>query len=101
MRRFEWDPVKARTNRRKHGIDFEDATLVFDDPYLLTERDRREHGEQRWRSYGLVGPTIVVVTVAHTWEHENEDEIIRIISARKATPWERKKYAEARTKDLS
>jgi len=68
MRGFEWDPIKARTNRHKHGIDFEDATLVFDDPYLLTEKDRREHGEQRWRSYGLVGPAILVVTVVHTWE---------------------------------
>jgi len=100
MKHFEWDPVKARANRRKHGISFEDAILVFDDPYLLSEEDRWEHGEQRWRSYGLVGSLLLVLIVAHTWEEENGDEVIRIISARKATPREREKYGQARTKDF-
>jgi uncharacterized DUF497 family protein len=42
MIRFEWDPVKARTNQRKHGVAFEDAMHVFDDPYALFEQDRTD-----------------------------------------------------------
>lgn len=40
MIRFEWDPVKARINQRKHGVSFEDAMLVLDDPCALFEQDR-------------------------------------------------------------
>jgi uncharacterized DUF497 family protein len=42
MVRFEWDPPKARTNQRKHGVTFEDAMHVFDDPYALFEQDRSD-----------------------------------------------------------
>ena len=51
MLRFEWDPVKARTNQRKHGITFEEAGNVFDDPYALFEQDRTDAktGESRWQ----------------------------------------------------
>ena len=51
MIRFEWDPVKARTNQRKHGVTFDDAMHVFDDPHALFEEDRAEsEGEIRWQS---------------------------------------------------
>ena len=42
MIRFEWNPVKAQTNERKHGVTFEDAMHVFDDPYALFEQDRSD-----------------------------------------------------------
>jgi uncharacterized DUF497 family protein len=80
---FEWDEAKAKTNERKHGVRFDDAMLVFADPYALTEQDRIEGGELRWQTIGLVGG--VVLLVAHTIRDEGADEIIRIISARRAT----------------
>jgi hypothetical protein len=49
--RFEWDPVKARTNQRKHGVSFMDAMTVFEDPFALFEQDRiGETGELRWQA---------------------------------------------------
>jgi uncharacterized DUF497 family protein len=93
---FEWEETKARSNARKHGVRFEDAMLVFADPYALAEQDRMEDGELRWQTLGLAGG-IVLLLVAHTVRNEREDEIIRIISARKATKRERKRYVENRT----
>jgi uncharacterized DUF497 family protein len=49
-RYFEWDDKKAEANHRKHGIRFEEAARVFDDPLAVTEQDRIENGEQRWRT---------------------------------------------------
>jgi uncharacterized DUF497 family protein len=90
---FEWDETKARSNARKHGVRFEDAMLVFADPYALVEQDRLEGSELRWQTLGLAGG-IVLLLVAHTVRNEQEDEIIRIVSARKAVRKERKRYDE-------
>ena len=49
---FEWDEAKAKSNERKHGVRFEDAMLVFADPYALVEQDRMEGGELRWQTLG-------------------------------------------------
>ena len=98
MVRFEWDEAKAKTNERKHGVRFEDAMLVFADPYALVDQDRIEGGELRWQTLGLVGG-IVLVLVAHTVRSEEQDEIIRIISARKAVRKERKRYDENRKEE--
>jgi uncharacterized protein len=95
MVRFEWDEAKAKANRRKHGVRFEDAMLVFADPFALVEQDRIEHGELRWQTLGLAGG-IVLLLVAHTVRHEDEDEVIRIISARRAVRKERQRYDENR-----
>jgi uncharacterized protein len=92
---FEWDETKARSNERKHGVRFEDAMLVFADPYALAEQDRMEGGELRWQTLGLAGD-IVLLLVAHTVRNKEEDEIIRIISARRAVRKERKRYDENR-----
>ena len=101
MLRFEWDPAKARTNERKHGVSFEDAIHVFDDPHALFELDRAdESGELRWHAIGLIAE-VMVVLVAHTVREEAEDEIVRLISARRATPQERKRYEETRAQDVS
>jgi uncharacterized DUF497 family protein len=98
MIRFEWDATKARSNARKHGVHFEDAMLVFADPYALAEQDRVEDGEPRWRTLGLAGG-IPVLLVVHTVRDRQEDEVIRIISARRATREERKRYDENRKKE--
>jgi hypothetical protein len=97
---FEWDPVKARTNQRKHGISFEDAMHVFDDPHALFEPERAdEFGELRWHAIGLIGD-VAVVLVADTIRQEGDDEIVRMISARRATRQERKRYEQTRTQDV-
>ncbi|HED6241754.1 TPA: BrnT family toxin [Enterobacter sichuanensis] len=88
---FEWDTNKAKSNLIKHGIRFEEAVLVFDDPYHLSLQNRHENGEFRWQTIGLVHGLIVIM-VAHTVRFESGDEVIRIISARKADRKERSRY---------
>jgi uncharacterized protein len=89
-----WDDAKDRRNRSKHGLGFETAQLVFDDPLHVTRQDRVEEGEQRWQTIGMVGG-VAVLLVAHTWQDaEDAGEHIRIISARRATKLERRIYEE-------
>ena len=88
---FAWDERKNRINKRKHGVSFETASAVFDDPYHLTRQDREVDGEPRWQTIGIVHG-IHVLLVAHTVD-EHEDRI-RILSARKATRRERSLYAQ-------
>ena len=90
---FEWDDNKSRANRRKHGVSFETASLVFQDPNHLSVQDRFEGGEERWQTIRLVG-SVTILIVAHTASDRDGKEIIRIISARKATPRERRRYNE-------
>jgi uncharacterized DUF497 family protein len=75
-------------------VRFETAVLVFDDPYILTERDLSAEGEERWKSLGSVAPEVVLFVV-HTWSERHGEEVIRIISARAAESRERKSYEEA------
>lgn len=87
---FEWDEQKARTNLRKHGISFEEASTAFGDVLSITIDDPL-HGEEEYR-FILIGKsssfnTLVVV-------HVEMHDTIRIISARKATQKERKYYEE-------
>ena len=89
--RFEWDEVKNRRNLAKHRISLETAKLVFEDPHALSIQDRAVAGEDRWQTLGIVGG-VVVVLVAHTYREENGEEVIRLISARKATPLERRAH---------
>jgi len=91
---FVWDLKKARRNEEKHGVSFELARLVFDDPFVVSVPDDYEI-EQRWRTLGLV-KGILILVVVHTLEDREDEEIIRIISARKATPHERKGYEDRR-----
>lgn len=88
---FTWDAKKSRLNRRKHRVSFETAVLVFDDPFHLSVQDREVDGEQRWQTIGMAGGLQILV-VAHTVDEEAQ--IVRIISARKATRRERNIYAE-------
>ena len=88
---FAWDERKNRANKQKHGISFETATLVFDDPHHLTRQDREVDGEARWQTIGMVN-SLHVLMVAHTVRED--DELIRVLSARKATRRERRIYAQ-------
>ncbi len=88
--RFIWDEQKSRRNLAKHKVRFDLARLVFDDPLHLSIPDPYE-GEARWRTLGLV-KGIVVLPVVHTLEEIDGEEEIRIISARKATRFERQIY---------
>ena len=89
---FEWDQAKAASNLRKHGVTFEDAAAVFDDPLVQIEQDRIVEGQLRWRATGL-GRTFTLTVVAYaTWDDEQGTEIIRIISARRAEKHERRAY---------
>jgi len=90
---FSWDETKNRRNLAKHGIGFEAAVSVFEDPGVLSVRDRTVDGEERWHTLGIIG--VVVVLVVHTFREEADEEEIRIISARKATPLERKAYEQS------
>lgn len=89
--RFEWDPTKAASNLRKHGVSFPTAVRVFSDPYALVEQDRIENGEERWQTIGVVDG-IVMLLVAHTVREQDDVEVIRIISARRADRKERRRY---------
>lgn len=94
--RFEWDEAKNLSNQRKHdGVSFEEARQVFQDPLHVSAPDRIEGGEQRWQTVGAV-QAVVILVVAHTVTEQDADrgsvEIIRIISARRATPRERRRY---------
>ncbi|HTJ30272.1 MAG TPA: BrnT family toxin [Acidobacteriaceae bacterium] len=94
--RFEWDERKNEANLRKHGVRFEEAALAFEDPLRISRLDRVVDGEERWQTFGRVGP-VVLLMVAHT-VHEEVDgslvETIRIISARQATNYERREYED-------
>jgi uncharacterized DUF497 family protein len=91
--RFEWDANKSRANFRKHGVSFETASLVFEDPNSLSVQDRIEDGEERWQTIGLVNG-ITILIVAHILVEDGGEDNVRIISARKATPRERHRYNE-------
>jgi len=95
---FQWDESKATQNLRKHRVDFETATQVFFDHFAILRQDRVERGEVRWQAIGMANGQAVLV-VAHTVTDNAIDEgteIVRIISARKADPKERKDYEQNR-----
>jgi uncharacterized protein len=89
---WNWDPNKAEINRSKHGLSFEAAVHAFDDPYLLSDIDPFE-AEVRWRTMGMaMGVLIVVVHTEPIASPASGALEGRIISARKATPAERREY---------
>ena len=88
---FEWNEDKNKLNQRKHGIDFDTAKLVFNDPLHISIQDRHKEGEERWQTMGNV-EGITILLVAHTITDTKNGEVIRIISARKATKRERRHY---------
>ena len=84
--KYQWDSKKAESNYKKHGVYFSDAVSVFSDDHALTIEDDYP-AEQRFITLGMdiFGRVLVVI---YTWRGDD----IRIITARKATPRERKQY---------
>jgi len=92
--KFEWDPEKEKANIKKHGVSFEEASYVFADPFALTKFDsNHSDDEDRWI---LLGKSLneVILVVIHTFRDDNGNEMVRIISSRKATGRERKTYQQ-------
>lgn len=87
---FEWDPGKERGNRRKHGVGFDEASTCFGDPLALVLADEvQSHREQRYILVGRSAHGRLLVVV-----HVDLGSRIRIISARAATPRERRSYEQ-------
>ena len=92
---FEWDPKKAKANKKKHGITFEQASTIFLDPRMISvfDTEHSEH-EDRWATIGIDSNGVLLVVV-HTFQQVDAESCrIRIISARKATRKESKQYQE-------
>lgn len=88
IRAFEWNAEKAASNRRKHGIDFDDAVEVFYSPCLIRRSDRNT--EARWLAIGETEGRILAI--AFTWR----GSALRIISARRARNNEERAYHQAK-----
>ena len=86
---FEWDEAKNLENIRKHQIDFADVPAMFDGEMLLELGDRFDYGEHRWFGIGFLGSGIAVVV----WT-ERQNNVIRIISARRANRHEQKRFEQ-------
>jgi len=94
---FDWDPVKAKQNLRKHGVSFERAARIFRDPFAISIYDA-EHSEDedRWVTIGAAENEVLLVVV-HTFRGvDAQSSIVRIISARKADRDESQQYHERR-----
>jgi uncharacterized DUF497 family protein len=85
---FEWDEAKRQKNIRNHGIDFVDAVQIFDGYTISVEDARFDYGETRYITLGMMR-NLLIILVVHTYKG---DDTIRIISARKATKHEQKRY---------
>ena len=87
---FEWDPLKAVRNARKHGVSFHEAATVFGDPLAVTFQDP-DHSveEQRFITIGTSNAGNLLI-IAHT----DRGQSIRIINARKTTQAEQKQYEQ-------
>ncbi len=85
--KFEWDGEKNKENIRKHNLDFNDASEIFELPMLIRVDNREDYGELRFIGIGLLKNFVVVLVYA-----ERENDIIRIISLRKALRYERQKF---------
>lgn len=94
--RFEWDARKAAANLRKHGVSFDEArTVFFDESALLRPDEEHSDDEDRFVLLGVSGRLRTVV-VCHCYRQD--DEVIRLISARKASSDERRQYDDRRMK---
>lgn len=89
---FEWDEIKEKSNIKKHGIDFETASWVFNDSYRIELYDKKHSvDEDRYITIGEVCNRPLVIYVAYT----ERTDVIRLISARKATAREKRQYYDS------
>jgi uncharacterized DUF497 family protein len=94
---FDWDENKAKSNLRKHGVSFVEAVSIFEDQRLVTFPDEaHSQDEERLISIGLSHSSRILLAVYTESSSEiiGTQEVIRIISCRKATPLEREIYEE-------
>jgi uncharacterized DUF497 family protein len=91
---FEWDEEKNQENTLKHGLDFADAWEIFDAPMITALDTREDYGEDRWIGVGFLKNFVVVVV------YTESDEVIRLISLRKALKHERTRFEEALKDEL-
>ncbi len=85
--RYEWDEAKRNLNLRQHGIDFADLDQFFDSDLIILEDDRYDYNETRFLAFGLLLGRLIAV--AYT---EHGEDVIRLISARKASKYETEQY---------
>lgn len=88
--KFEWDEEKNRENIAKHGLSFADAREIFDAPMLAAPDTREDYGEDRWVAVGFLKNFVVVVVYT-----ERGEDVVRIISMRKALKHERARFEKA------
>ena len=90
--RFEWDPLKAAANAKKHGVSFDEArTVFFDERAKLIDDPDHSGSEDRFVLLGISG-NLRLILACHCYR--DDDQVIRIISARKATPQESRQYTQ-------
>jgi uncharacterized protein len=87
--KFEWDQQKNQTNMANHKINFVDASRIFALPLRVSLDNRQDYGEDRWIGIGILDGRVVVIVFS-----EPDERTIRIISLRKALPYERKIYEQ-------
>lgn len=87
--KFEWDRQKNQANIAKHDLDFADAPRIFEHPLRVSLDERENYGEDRWIGIGMLDGRVVVVVFTELGQNT-----IRIISLRKALPYERKRYEQ-------
>ena len=87
--KFEWDREKNQANIAKHELDFADAPKVFQLPLRISLDERQNYGEDRWIGIRMLEGRVVIVVFT-----EPNEQTIRIISLRKAIPYERKRYEQ-------
>jgi uncharacterized protein len=88
---FEWDEDKSRNNLEKHRISFDNAQRVFEDPLHRSVLQGFADGEERWETTGMIAGVLLVVVIS-TPRFKGDEEVTRLISARRATKRERKSY---------
>lgn len=88
---YEWDEAKREANLRKHGLDFDDANIVYENPNKVTF-SQTGHSEARWRDIALVESNGIVLALVYTVRRYN----VRVISFRKASRKERRIYDNLR-----
>ncbi len=91
--KIEWNTQKAQINLKKHGVSFEMAMTVFSDPMHLSVLDFSSQDENRWITIGHASDQKTLIVV-HLYFEFSEEDVIRIISARKATKKEKREYEE-------
>jgi uncharacterized DUF497 family protein len=84
--KFTWDEAKRQANVAKHGLDFAESESVFRGAIFTFEDDRFDYGEHRFITIGMFSSTVVVIA------HTEQDDVVRVISMRRATKNERRLY---------